>query len=107
MASAVGGIAVLLAYGIDIKETDDPHVKRAETAMASILSTTVSGTYLVDILPIVRYVPSWFPGAAFQKQAKAGRKIQEDFRHLPYEQTIRNIVRLVFQNILCTILDFC
>ena len=97
VVSAVGGMAILLAYGLDIKETDDPHVKRAETAMESILATTVSGTYLVDILPIVRYVPSWFPGAAFQKQAKAGRKIQEDFRHLPYEQTIRNIVRLVSQ----------
>ena len=45
-------------------------------------------------------MPSWFPGAAFQKQAKVLRKIQEDFRHLPYNETIRNIVRLLCQNIL-------
>jgi len=95
--SAVGGIAISLAYGLDIKETDDPHVKRAETAAKSISDITGSGVYLVDILPVLRHVPSWVPGAAFQKQAKIFRKIQEDFRQLPYEETIRNIVCLVFQ----------
>jgi hypothetical protein len=100
IVSAVGGMAISIAYGLDIKETDDTNVKLSERAVESILDVTGSGTYLVDILPILRHVPSWFPGAAFQKQAKACRKIQEDFRHLPYEQTIRNMVRLVFQNIL-------
>ena len=92
-ASAVGGIAVLLAYGIDVKETDDPHVKQAETAMGSVVTITGSGKYLVDILPILRYVPSWVPGATFQKEANAYRRLQEDFRLLPYEDTI---VRLIF-----------
>ena len=96
MASAVGGIAVLLAYGIDIKETDDPHVKLAQTAMQSITDVTGSGMYLVDILPILRYVPSWVPGAKFQKEANAHRQLQEDFHRLPYEDAIKNIVRLIF-----------
>ena len=93
IASAVGGIAVLLAYGLDIKETDDPHVKRAETTMQSILDVTGSGIYLVDIFPILRYLPSWVPGATFQKDAIVHRRFQEDFRQLPYEETIKNIVR--------------
>ena len=61
----VGGIAIFLAYGLDIKEADDPHVKRAQTAMQSILDITGSGIYLVDVLPILRYLPSWVPGATF------------------------------------------
>ena len=101
----VGGMAISIAYGIDIKETDDPNVKLSERAVESVLDATGSGTYVVDILPILRHVPNWFPGAAFQKQAKTFRKIQEDFRHLPYEETIRKIVRLVFQNIFQMILD--
>ena len=92
--SAVGGIAISLAYGLDIKETDDPHVKQAETAMEGLLDITGSGTYLVDIFPILRYVPSWVPGATFQKEAKIYRQTQDEFRQLPYEETIRNIVRL-------------
>ena len=90
-------MAISLAYGLDTKETDDPHIKRAETGAESITDVTSSGMYLVDLLPILRHVPSWVPGAAFQKQAKVLRKIQEDFRHLPYEETIRNIVRLLCQ----------
>jgi hypothetical protein len=100
IVSAVGGMAISLAYGLDIKETDDPHVKLAETALGSISDVTGSGVYLVDILPILRHVPTWVPGAAFQKRAKLLRKIQEDFLHLPYNETIKNIVRLLCQKII-------
>jgi len=86
-----------LTYGLDIKETDDPHLKRAEKAMKSIEDVTGSGTYLVDIFPILRYVPSWVPGATFQKQAKIYRQIQDEFRQLPYEAIVRNIVRLIYK----------
>ena len=95
--SAVGGIAISLAYGLDIKETDDPHVKRAEKAMKSIEDITGSGTYLVDIFPILRYVPSWVPGATFQKEAKIYRQLQEDSLHSPFEDTVKNIVRLIYK----------
>ena len=95
--SAVGGIAISLTYGLDIKETDDPHIKWLETALEGISDVAGSGVYLVDILPILRHVPSWVPGAAFQKKAKELRKIQEDFRHLPYNETLRNIVHLLCQ----------
>ena len=50
----------------------------------------------MDIFPILRHVPSWVPGAGFQNRAKVFHKLQEDFRQLPYEETIRNIVRLFF-----------
>ena len=66
--------------------------------MESILDVTGSGIYLVDLLPILRYVPSWVPGATFQKKANVCRRLQEDFRQLPYEETIRNIVRLIFKD---------
>ena len=94
IVSAVGGMAVSIAYGLDIKETDDPNVRLSERAVESVSDVTRSGTYLVDIFPILLHVPSWFPGAGFQKQAKIRQKIQEDFHHLPFEETIRNIVRL-------------
>ena len=95
----VGGVAISLTYGLDIKETDDPHVKRAERGVGSIIDLTASGIYLVDLLPILRDVPSWVPGTAFQKKAKVLRKVQEDFLHTPYAETIRNIVRVLCQKI--------
>ena len=95
--SAVGWIAISLAYGLDIRETDDPHIKRAEKATKSVEYVTGSGTYLVDILPILRYVPSWVPGATFQKDAKIHRQFQDELRQVPYEETIRNIVCLIYK----------
>ena len=65
--------------------------------MESLINITGSGTYLVDIFPILRYVPSWVPGATFQKEAKIYRQLQEESRQLPYEETIRNIVRLIYK----------
>ena len=65
--------------------------------MESIEYVTGSGTYLVDIFPILRYVPSWVPGATFQKEAKLHRQFQDEFRQLPYEETLRNIVRLLYK----------
>jgi len=29
----------------------------------------ITGAFLVDIIPILKYVPEWFPGAKFQKKA--------------------------------------
>ena len=29
----------------------------------------VPGAYLVETLPALRYLPSWFPGAGFQREA--------------------------------------
>ena len=34
----------------------------------------VAGAFLVDIIPILKYVPEWFPGAKFQSQAAKMRK---------------------------------
>jgi hypothetical protein len=63
--------------------------------MQAVEDITGSGTY--HIFPILRYVPSWVPGATFQKEAKLYRQIQEEFRQLPYDETIRNIVCLIFK----------
>jgi len=65
--------------------------------MESLSDITGSGTYLVDIFPILRYVPSWAPGATFQKEAKIYRQIQDEFHRLPYEETIKNIVCLIYK----------
>ena len=31
--------------------------------------------YLVDFLTILKYVPSWFPGSKFERDAKGWRKV--------------------------------
>jgi hypothetical protein len=37
--------------------------------MKAICELLIPGAFLVDIIPILKYVPEWFPGAKFQSKA--------------------------------------
>jgi hypothetical protein len=74
-----------LAYGIDVKPKNDPYVELAERAMNSVSEAGRPGGYLVDFLPCLKYVPSWFPGAQFQSDAEAYLKDFNSLREVPYD----------------------
>ncbi|KAF8811640.1 cytochrome P450 [Phlegmacium glaucopus] len=88
---AMGGMGLSLSYGIEIKENDDPFIDLAETAVKSISAAASFGAFLVDVIPILKYVPEFVPGAGFQKKAREWRKLQEDFRERPYSASIEAI----------------
>ena len=46
----------------------------AEEAMEVAAELLTTGAFLVDIIPILKYVPEWFPGAKFQIKAAIMRK---------------------------------
>ena len=37
-------------------------------------SFAVPGKYLVEAIPALQYIPEWFPGAAFKREAAAAKK---------------------------------
>ena len=85
-------MALSMSYGLEIKQTDDPFINLAEAAAKSISTAASYGTYLVNVIPILKYVPEFVPGAGFQKKARIWRKLQEDFREIPYSASIEAIV---------------
>ena len=58
-----------IAYGIDVKEFNNLYISIAEEALSGIAEVGMVGAFWVDILPPLKYVPSWVPGAGFQKKA--------------------------------------
>jgi hypothetical protein len=88
-------MALSLAYGLQIQKTNDPFIEIAETAVKSISEASSFGAFLVDVIPILKYVPEFVPGAGFQKKARIWRKIQEDFREVPYSASIEAMVRYI------------
>ena len=60
--------------------------------MESASQATAPGAFLVDMIPILKYVPEFVPGAGFQKQARIWRKVQEDSRERPYLASIEAMV---------------
>lgn len=85
-------MALSLAYGLQIQPADDPFVNLAETAAKSISAAASFGQFFVDVIPILKYVPEWVPGAGFKRKARIWRKIQEDFREIPYSSSVEAMV---------------
>jgi len=44
----------------------------------------------VDILPILKYVPEWFPGAGFKKFARMAKRNLDNSVNLPYQRVKRS-----------------
>jgi hypothetical protein len=50
----------------------------------------------VDLFPILAYVPSWFPGAGFQKKAAHMRKLSKNLVEKPFRYVQELLVREPF-----------
>ncbi|KAJ4485415.1 cytochrome P450 [Lentinula aciculospora] len=65
-----GTIILAVAYGIDVQPKNDPNIAAAEKMIAVLNTAGIPGAFLVDVFPILKYVPHWFPGASFQRKAR-------------------------------------
>lgn len=65
----VGSIILKISHGYEVREKRDPFVELAERATEQFSTATAPGGFLVDVLPALRHVPTWFPGAGFRRKA--------------------------------------
>ncbi|PSS06488.1 hypothetical protein PHLCEN_2v3717 [Hermanssonia centrifuga] len=79
-----GKIIMGLTYGIDVQKTDDPYVSAAQRALRGMNEAGNVGTYLVDFIPALKYVPEWFPGARFRREAREWRVDAEGMVSAPF-----------------------
>ena len=84
---------VKVVYGFDVGKDPDGqwYLSLMEKANEGALAFT-PGKYLVQFLPFLRHIPEWMPGAGFQKQAREGRMLQQEFRERPYIEAVKNLV---------------
>jgi hypothetical protein len=63
-----------MTYSINVHSYNDPYIKIAEEAVKASAELWIPGAFLVDIIPIFKYVPVWFPSATFQRKAAMMRR---------------------------------
>ncbi|KAK1224825.1 hypothetical protein PQX77_012236 [Marasmius sp. AFHP31] len=80
-----GALIILVTYGLDVEGPDDPVIKSAERALDAVLHALNPGTFMVDVLPILKHVPAWFPGAGFKRKAREWSKMYIEMNVLPFE----------------------
>ncbi len=79
-------------YGKDINDLDDEYVVIAQMAMEGQALGHIPGAYWVEYFPIMKRIPSWVPGAGFQKLADKYRPFVEDMRFKPYKDIREAVV---------------
>ncbi|KAF9523361.1 cytochrome P450 [Crepidotus variabilis] len=87
----IGGIAHTMAYALPLKAENDPYIIQAEEATGSILEATTPGAYMVEVVPPLRYLPKWFPGADFQRRLPYNISLQKEFRNKPFEDVVERM----------------
>jgi hypothetical protein len=70
-----------------VRPYNDPYIKTAEEAVEAAAELLIAGAFLVDIIPILKYVPAWFPGAKFQSKAAIMRKHATRVRNATFAAT--------------------
>ena len=85
-----------IAYGIAVQESDDPYISIAEEVLSGVAEAGIPGSFLVDLFPVLKYVPSWFPGAGFQRKAARWREVINIMAERPFRHTQEQLVKVNF-----------
>ena len=96
ITSTFAATIMKIGYGIDVQESDDPYISIAEQVMNSGSKAAIPGAFWVDFLPLLKYVPSWFPGAGFQRKAAYWRKDLNTMAEKPFRHVQEQLVEVHF-----------
>ncbi|KAF5346731.1 hypothetical protein D9756_010407 [Leucocoprinus leucothites] len=87
----IGGISLSMTYGLPVQRNHDSLIQKSADAFAIAMSAASPGKYLVNVIPILKYVPKWFPGAGFKRWAPLALTQLLEVLNEPYEQTLKRM----------------
>jgi hypothetical protein len=68
LVSTFADTILKVVYGTGAQENES-YVEHAEETLLGMAAAGNIGSYLVDIFPIMKIIPEWFPGAEWKKRA--------------------------------------
>ena len=84
-----------IGYGISVQDSNDPYITIAEEVLDAA-EAGVPGAFWVDLFPILKYLPSWFPGAGFKKKAAHVREVVNTMTEKPFSHVQEQLVQVHF-----------
>ena len=81
-----------VTYGLDIKDPNDRFNVLLGNFGSAFERAFAPGKYLVEVFPVLRHLPAWFPGATFHRDAAGYRTIFTAMRNEPFDQSLQNLV---------------
>ncbi|KAF8912662.1 cytochrome P450 [Mucidula mucida] len=81
-------IVLLLVYGYEAQEENDWYITIVNKALRKSEVAMQPGRYLVDYMPSLGMIPSWFPFAAFKRLAESVAPEARDILNLPFTTAV-------------------
>ncbi|EXJ67794.1 uncharacterized protein A1O5_09140 [Cladophialophora psammophila CBS 110553] len=89
-----GSIILKIGYGYTIEpNARDPLVDLAEETLDQFSKSCMPGVWTVDVIPVLKYLPEWLPGASFKRTARHWKATLHTAAEVPYrfvKEQLRN-----------------
>ncbi|TEB33469.1 O-methylsterigmatocystin oxidoreductase [Coprinellus micaceus] len=72
-------------YAIEPKDNDDPFIRNPQLVGEGFSIAGRPGAFMVDFIPVLKYVPDWMPGTGWKKLARYYNGASWRTRVLPFE----------------------
>ncbi|VDB82822.1 unnamed protein product [Peniophora sp. CBMAI 1063] len=84
---ATAGVIMKITYGYDALPDDDPLVTLVSEAIMEYFGglTEPSKVWLVDFFPVLKHIPTWFPGAGFRSIAAKSADMAHKMSQVPFD----------------------
>ncbi|ESK81499.1 cytochrome p450 [Moniliophthora roreri MCA 2997] len=84
-------VIIGVMYGHDVTSTEDYYVQLAERAFGPLSTLGTPSAMLVNLFPVMRYLPAWFPGGGFQHLIRQSHGWINDMVEKPYSLVVDRI----------------
>ncbi|KAI0794212.1 cytochrome P450 98A3 [Fomes fomentarius] len=71
---AFAAMIMRIVYGIELREHDDRYYQMVERMAQVGEEISVPGRFPVESVPLLRFLPSWFPGGGYKRFATAAKR---------------------------------
>ncbi|KAF8161643.1 cytochrome P450 [Crassisporium funariophilum] len=79
------GIPMSIMYGYEIESIDDPVITAADQSVILAAPLLLPGATIINILPLLRHIPSYFPGASSHKIAAKVSQLSSEMKRIPMD----------------------
>lgn len=84
-----------IVYGRELMQQNDPYMESLHISTEGIIEAAIPGQFLVDLIPALQYIPSWFPGAGFKKKAARWSKANIELLDNPWNESKMKLVCII------------
>ncbi|KAI0789904.1 cytochrome P450 [Abortiporus biennis] len=101
MRRAAVSTIVKTTFGFDIKDMNDSYVVIAEKVAKGFSQAGLWGSFYVDIITWLKYIPEWFPGAYFKRFAAEHKALLGRMRMEPFVKVQKAIENGIAKTSIC------